>query len=272
MEKTPWQIKIFNKSLKKKEKLKLIEQYLPIEDNFLILDLGCAQGTLSYFLRKKGGTWISGDLDFDNLKTAKEILKKNLIQIDQERIPFLDNSFDLIVTLDYLEHLKEDDQCLREIYRVLKLGGKVLISTPLTGKFYLLHKLRRLLGMKPEFYGHQREGYRVKELTEKLETNKFAIINFKTYSKFFSELIELIINFIYVKFLSRRKKTTLRNGLISPSSEQELNAHQKSFKFYSLIYPILWIATQLDRLLFFKKGYASLIWAKKEMRNVKCKM
>ncbi len=268
MDKIPWQIKIFEKSLKKKEKLKLINKYFPVTENSMVLDLGCAQGTLSYFLRKKGGKWIHGDLDFKNVKTTKSLLKKNVIQIDQDKLPFQNNSFNLIVSLDYLEHLDKDEECLKEIHRVLKPEGKLLISTPLTGKFFLIHKLRRLLGMKPEFYGHKREGYSIRELKEKLEKNGFGLISFKTYSKFFTELIELILNFVYVKLLSKKKEIALRNGVISPSSERDIETHQKSFQLYSLIYPCLFIITQLDNLFFFKKGYASLVWAKKQHKNI----
>ena len=75
-----WQLQLVNKSLKKKEKLKLLKKHLEVKPDSVILDLGCAQGILSYFLRKKGGSWISADQDFVNLKTSQAILKKNLIQ------------------------------------------------------------------------------------------------------------------------------------------------------------------------------------------------
>ena len=64
MKDRPWQLQIFDKSLKKKEKLKYIDKHLAIAPSHVILDMGCAQGILSYFLRQKGGHWVSADLDF----------------------------------------------------------------------------------------------------------------------------------------------------------------------------------------------------------------
>ena len=44
--------------------------------------------------------------------------------------PFEDNSFDSIVTFQVIEHVKDDEGFVREIHRVLKPGGKALITTP----------------------------------------------------------------------------------------------------------------------------------------------
>jgi len=186
-----WQLQLVNKSLKKKEKLKLLKKHLEVKPNSVILDLGCAQGILSYFLRKKGGSWISADQDFVNLKTSQEILKKNLIQTGAGVLPFKNASFDMVVSLDYLEHLEDDQLCLEEIHRVLKKGGHLIIATPRTGKIYLLHRLRPLLGMKLEFYGHKREGYSYKDLKAKLEEAQLQFVKYKTFSRFFAEFINL---------------------------------------------------------------------------------
>ena len=82
MTEQPWQLQIFAKSIKKKEKLKLLYKNLHVESSSIILDLGCAQGILSYFLRQKGGYWISTDLDMTNLKTSLELLKSNCLQTE----------------------------------------------------------------------------------------------------------------------------------------------------------------------------------------------
>ena len=264
MKEIPWQIILFKKSFKKKEKLKLINKYFRINPDSIILDLGCSQGTISYFLKKNGGRWVHVDFDQLNIKNAKSILKENIVRISEDKIPFLSNSFDVVICLDYLEHLENDEICLREVFRILKPGSKFLISTPATGKFFLINKLRKLLGMKPEIYGHKREGYTTKELKEKLKKNGFEILVFDTYSKFFTELIELFLNFLYTKLISKKKSIKSRIGLISPSSETEIKEHGKFFKFYSFLYPILLLITKFDKLLFFKKGYANLILAEKK--------
>jgi len=263
MKDQPWQLQIFNKSIKKKEKLKLIDKHLKIDSSYVILDLGCAQGILSYFLRQNGGYWVSADLDFENLKTSQELLKTNLLQLEPGTLPFREGSFDMVVSLDYLEHLEDDDLCLTEIHRVLKKNGQLVLATPHTGRIFLLHRLRPLLGLKLEFYGHKREGYSTKELQEKLEKRRYHVEKKQTFSRFFSEFLELIINVLYKKFSEKNNTKTLRDGQIRPTTEEEFNAKRKTFKLYGVIYPAIWLCSKLDKLLFFQKGYSLLIWARK---------
>ncbi len=263
MKDQPWQLQIFDKSLKKKEKLEILEKNLRIEPVHVILDLGCAQGILSYYLRQKGGRWISADLDFENLKTSQELLQTNLIQLEPGILPFRTGSFDIVVSLDYLEHLEDDDLCLSEIHRVLKTNGQLVLATPHTGRIFLLHKLRPLLGLKLEFYGHKREGYRSKELKEKLEKHQFFVEKQQTFSQFFSEFMELLINFLYIKFASKKFTGSLRDGHIRPTTSEEFESKRKTFKVYGFIYPIVWLISKLDKLLFFQRGYGLLVWARK---------
>lgn len=258
-----WQLQIANKSIKKREKLKLLKKNLVVDPRFIILDLGCAQGILSYFLRQKGGFWVSTDQDFTNLKTTQSLLEKNLTQIEGGYLPFKSQSFDQVVSLDYIEHLENDDQCLEEIHRVLKKEGQLVIATPRTGKFFILHKLRSALGLKLEFYGHKREGYSLEELKTKLDKAHFQVEKHKTFSRFFSEFIELLLNFFYIKILSPKAAERLRDGFIRPSTAQEFWSRKKAFRAYSFIYPLVWLLTRLDIFLFFKRGYGLMIWAKK---------
>jgi len=259
----PWQLRILDKSLKKKEKLRLLETDLTIPAGTVALDLGCAQGILSHRLRRRGGFWVHADQDFTNLAEARAVLPDHLIRIGSGRLPFRTGAFDLVVGLDYLEHLDDDDLCLAEIARILKERGRLVLVTPHTGRFYLLHKLRPALGMKLEFYGHKREGYGLAELAARLERHGLRPARRLTYSKFFSEFFELIINAVYVGILSRRKRTGLRDGQIRPSDAAEFDAQAKTFRLYSLVYPAVWLVSQLDRLLFFLKGYSLMIWAEK---------
>jgi SAM-dependent methyltransferase len=263
-----WQLQLIRKSLKKKEKLKLLEKHLEVNPSALILDLGCAQGTLSYFLRQQGGRWISTDLDFINLKTSHNLLGKNLIQVNEEILPFKNEAFDWVISLDYLEHLENDQFCLEETHRILKRGGHLLIATPRSGKLFILHGLRRLLGMKLEFYGHKREGYSLNALKMKLETARLDYLRHKSFSGFFTESIELLLNFLYVKFLFPKQQVGLRDGQIRPSTQEEFLSKKKSFKAYSIIYPLLWLITRMDKVFFFQRNYGLIAWAKKPGNQV----
>jgi SAM-dependent methyltransferase len=259
----PWQLQVFKRSLKKKEKRILIEKELDISSDSINLDLGCAQGTLSYFLRKKGGIWLSADQDFLNLKSSQNLLHENLVQLKEGPLPFMNNSFDSVVSLDYLEHLDKDDFCLQEIHRILKNNGQFILAVPQTGKLFWLHKLRSFLGLKLEFYGHKREGYSLAELRKKLEEAGFLLQKHRNFSRFITELLELILNFIYIKFFGGTAPIDLRDGHIRPTTSQEFSTKKTTFRLYSALYPVVWLISRLDKALFFLKGYGLMIWAKR---------
>ena len=262
---TKWQLKIYEKSLKKKEKMKLLEQILPELAGKILLDLGCAKGTISYLLREKGGEWISADLDYDNLVQTIKLVEKNVVQVDTNSLPFKKEAFDGVVSLDFIEHIDDDEGCLRQIYNFLKPGGWLILSTPMTGPFFVVNKLKNLTGLKPEIYGHKLEGYKWDVLRQKLLNAGFIILYEQSYSRFFTEFIEYLINLAFIKLSSKNKSREIsrRDGAITPSTEEEFNKYKKLFKLYSLIYPITYTITRLDKILFFSKGYASLILAQK---------
>jgi len=258
----PWQVKLFEKSLMKKEKVRLILKTTDFSHK-KVFDLGCSNGTVSYFLKKTGGKWVHADLDFENLITSKKILLNNLFLFPEDTIPLKGDNFDLVLALDILEHLEDESIILKEIKRILRNNGKVIISTPISGKYFILNRLKSMLGLTPEIYGHKREGYSLAKLKEMLKINGFQVLQSSTYAKFFMELFEIILNILFVK-LNKKKKSKLRSGEISPSSEADINKNLLLFKVYStFIYPIVCLITKIDKLLFFKTGYATFIVAKK---------
>jgi len=264
MTERPWQLQLLRRSLKKKEKLKLLDKVLTPTAETLILDLGCAQGILSFALRMKGGRWISTDLDALNLKTSQNLLHDNLLQTGPGALPFKDNSFDLIISLDYLEHLDDDDLCLREIRRVLKNKGELICAVPQTGRCFLIHKLRPLLGISLDDYGHKREGYTLGGIKQKIQTSGLHYIRHKNFSRSVTELIELLLNVLYMKIFKSKREKDLRDGHIRPSTPDEFASKKKAFRLYAFFYPLVWLITRLDKALFFLKGYALMVWAKKE--------
>ncbi|OGL45278.1 MAG: hypothetical protein A2161_01505 [Candidatus Schekmanbacteria bacterium RBG_13_48_7] len=259
-----WQIQLFRKSLKKKQKLNLLDQYVNTEDSKCCLDLGCATGVISYFLRKKCGKWFHTDLELNNLTATRNLIDNNSIfQIDPIHMPLRDNSFDLVVTLDLIEHLEKDIACLHEVHRILKDGAMLIISVPAMGPFYIVNHIKRWLGMTPDVYGHVREGYTQRKILWMLDSEKFKVVETKTYAKFVTELIEMCINVFYAKFRAK-KQTSGYKGSITPSSGEDVKKQQKLLFLYRFIYPITWLMTQLDRFLIFNKGYAFFIIAIKE--------
>ena len=259
----PWQLQLVKRSLKKREKLAILDTRLFIAEDSVNLDLGCAQGILSYFLRQKGGAWWSADLDTVNLEASRDLIADHLLQIEPGTLPFRSQCFDNVVSLDYLEHLDNDDQCLREIHRTLKPGGQLLLAVPRTGRGFLLHRLRLLLGMKLEFYGHKREGYSLPGIKAMLEKAGFDVQSRNRFSGFLTELFELILNALYIRFFNPQNPTGQRDGHIRPTTQAEFVGKKKAFRFYSVVYPLIWLISRLDRIFFFQRGYGLMIWSVK---------
>lgn len=265
----PWQIRIFNRSLKKRLKWELLERILPaaLPPTARCLDLGCAKGTFSWLLRTRGGGWVSADLDDANLIATRDLVGPSVVRVDYRRLPFADGAFDLVSVLDFLEHVEEDDRCLEELSRTLKPGGTFLLSAPATGRFFLANRLRRLAGMTMADYGHVREGYRLEDLAARLENLGFRVTLRATYSRFFTEFLELLLNVFYVRTKSRSREAT-RDGAITPGSAAEVRSLEKTLRLYNLIYPFFWLASRLDSLLFFTHGYVVVLLARKGATRV----
>lgn len=91
-----------------------------------ILEIGASFGSLS---RK-----IAAFSDCVALDRSREALKSGGYPFsvcgDATRLPFRDESYDAVVALDVLEHLKDDDACVREAVRVLRPQGNALFFVP----------------------------------------------------------------------------------------------------------------------------------------------
>jgi SAM-dependent methyltransferase len=80
-----------------------------------------------------------------------------------------DDGFDCVVSIDVLEHLKRDQPFLSELKRVLKPGGKAVVTVPNGDDRLLANQIIWKLGMTPEVYGHTRAGYTVVELSDAIQ-------------------------------------------------------------------------------------------------------
>ena len=259
-----WQLQIAAKSLKKQEKIHAIHNFIEPLDGKICLEVGCDKGVLSYYLRKWGGNWTSIDADKENIRITRELVKDNVSYTDGKHLDFEDAHFDSIIAIDFLEHIQTDQEFIHEMYRVLKDDGILYITVPHTEeKGLILNSVRRWLGFKPEDYGHVREGYSLNDLKEKLDKAGFSIKKSTSFSRFFSEAIELGINFGYFFLLSRKKHRGGIKGGISPESGDDVARHAKSLKLYSLIYPVVKTVALLDKLIPFTQGYILMVSATK---------
>lgn len=112
---------------RRKMALKLLAQYAPKSVD--VLDLGCGTGALMSRLEQ---TMKPVGLDYSVLAVefCKERGLHDLIQGDAEKLPFQNDSFDAVVSLDTLEHVEHDDLAMKEIFRILRPGGVLVMNVP----------------------------------------------------------------------------------------------------------------------------------------------
>lgn len=263
---TPWQLKFFEKGLKKKQKLKALCRHLGRLDgkNCLLITCGDNNGAINFRLRELGGRWTWADFEDTAIAEMEELLGDHVHLLDKDsgRLPFADSHFDLVLTIDVHEHLENPIPVTAELYRVLKPLGKAVVTTPNGNERKVAVRFKHLVGMTSRVYGHVRTGFDIPELNELLASVGFKPARASSYSKFFTEMIELLINFTYVKILSKKKRGGGQGG-IAPTSRDQLKSVEKSYRFYSMAYPFFRLVSELDRFLFFTRGYAVVVEARR---------
>lgn len=144
----------------------LLRGQLPRPRGLSILDAGCGTGGNSAHLRRYGA--VTGiDYSADALRLARRRHGLRLARASVETLPFLDSSFDLVLSNDVLCHLgvANDARAVRELARVLRPGGVLFLQLPAyqwlrshhdeavhTGHRYTSTEVRRLLlagGLQP---------------------------------------------------------------------------------------------------------------------------
>lgn len=106
-------------------------QDLKLPNTAPILEIGCSGGPLLQRLRSTGYTDLTGiDVSEAGIAVAQQRGIPNVSCMDGANLTFADNSFDLVVASDVLEHIQDEAQALREWTRVLRPGGKLLVFVP----------------------------------------------------------------------------------------------------------------------------------------------
>ncbi len=253
---TDWAVRLFERSVLKQRKYGEITGLLGSTEGLHCLDIGGDNGVISLLLRRRGGSWKSADLDEPSILAIRELVSSEVYQIDGGRAPFGDNEFDRVVIVDFLEHVDDDHGFVSELHRILKPGGILIVNVP-RATDGLLRRFRLALGQTDEGHGHVRPGYTVESL-KRLFGDRFTVESHVTYSRFFSELIDAVI----VYFVSRLKggHGGSKKGLIVTG--QDLRGHRTRFRLYSALYPVFWLVSKLDAVLFFSRGYMLLAKAR----------
>ena len=125
------------KSLKRKlshlHYIRVLSKFLDERKYAKILDIGCGTGSFLYQCEKRFRDFELHGFEYDGrlINQATKNLKKSMIsQGNAEKISHEDAYFDVVTTFQVIEHIYNPEQMIAEIYRILKPGGLLLITTP----------------------------------------------------------------------------------------------------------------------------------------------
>lgn len=248
-----WPVRLFSKSPLKQRKYAEMVRALGVTEEQRILEIGSDNGVFSYLFRQRGGQWKSADLDERSVQAMRDLVESDVYRIaDGEALPFETDEFDTVIIVDIIEHLHDDDGFMDEIYRVLKPGGLLIVNAPTIKTDSLLMKFRNIVGVTEDAHGHVRPGYSLEDV-KRLLGQEFTMVTYRTHTKFFSKFTDTLM-VIGISLLKRNKneETSGRGVLVTGT---DMKAYEKTFKIYSLIYPLVKLVTSLDKLLFFRSGY-----------------
>ena len=258
----PWQLLMFEKTLKKQQRLAELKRYLATiegDEQCLLVTCGDNNGAIYYYLSRIGGQWSFADLEDTCRAEMSDLLGVEVLPAEPDKLPFADGQFDRVVTIDVHEHLEDPLAFTREVSRVTRTGGQVICTVPNGDDSKLVVRIKHALGMTPDEYGHVRVGFTIPQLSEVMAQCGIEPRWTSTFSRLFTELLELSINFAYVKILAPRSEVEVEKGQIAPATGDQLKSMKKSYRVYSLIYPVYWLISRLDALLPFMEGYVVVV-------------
>ena len=103
-----------------------------LKKNSTVLDVGCAKGFMLYDLRKAvPGIKLCGiDVSRYAIKNSSPKVRKNLKVANAKKLPFPDNSFDIVISINTIHNLNKKDcaQALKEISRVSKKNSYITVD------------------------------------------------------------------------------------------------------------------------------------------------
>jgi len=138
------------------ETIKALSKFLrkyPLHGVQRMLDLGCGDGSFTMKVAEMlSAKEVYGvDIDSESIKEARvRGVKAYEADLNADKLPFPDESFDVVTAFEVIEHLWNTDNLLQEAHRVLRKGGFFILTTPNPASW--VNRLLLLFGYLPMHY------------------------------------------------------------------------------------------------------------------------
>lgn len=141
-----------------------------------ILDIGCGSGSMLKSLQSSGTVLSGVDIEPAAIRRCRRLIPSaSIFQAEANELPLESGSQELVLALDIIEHSDNDSGIIGEAYRVLKQGGRLVVTVP---------AYRRLYGQRDKEAGHKRR-YNKKDLVSLLKKEGFHI----SYSNYYNFIL-----------------------------------------------------------------------------------
>lgn len=146
-------------------------------ENCCYLDVGCSSGHMLEIILKDFPNVHAVGTDYfsEGLMYCHQRLPDiPLFQMDLVDCKFSDNLFDAVTCLNVLEHIKDDEAALKQLFRIVKPGGKLVVTVPMGRSLYDIYD---------QVHYHIRR-YEANELIDKVQSAGFSILKHNHFGTF----------------------------------------------------------------------------------------
>lgn len=221
-----------------------------------ILDIGCGIGYYCEFLSTFSMRVVGIDRDPKAIEFSKGLYPDISFSVQTATsIDFKDSSFDKILCSEVLEHIEDDALGIREIRRVVKPKGLVLITVPCTEGVFG-SRIKNFGHTDNSFEKHHRAGYTFNEIKSLLETNGLIVIRHCYTMTLFVELY-MGITKLFFKLLNKE-------DLKTQADLEKVNKKSFFVLLNRICLPVLLLFGYFEDMFFSKllKGHMLIIQAR----------
>jgi len=170
------------------------------KDNKSILDVGAGSAWVAKHFVTNEVTVTSLDISKANVDMAKKIITSNhhsQIVADSFKLPFKNNSYDIVIASEIIEHVIDPQEFVNELFRVVKGKGKLIITTPYKEK--LRYYLCIHCNQKTPVHAHI-HSFDENILTSICKNDDLLEINWKTFGNKFLIFLRTYVILKYFSF------------------------------------------------------------------------
>jgi len=124
-------------------RLKVVGKNISLRNESILLDIGCNDCAVASFLENVNVRYVGFDI---SKKALKKGGKRQRVLCDACHLPVKDNTADMVICTEVIEHINNPKRLISEIARISKVNSKLLISTPNSES--LFSKIQKLLPIR----------------------------------------------------------------------------------------------------------------------------